>query len=133
MMIPTRTRSLNQSEDVLGLRRDDIDPGVRMRRLAPQERNQSPDEDGRLRWTETTADDKRSTPRDITRRTVTRRSASPRIAGWLHPPPYVMNPELARSNTMRDLFAKWVDPPWSTGRIDCHEEVIRFKQLQFCA
>jgi len=67
------------------------------------------------------------------RRVTTKASKSQRIAGWLHPPPYIMNNELRRAGTEADLFANWVDPPWGTGRVDHAEEVLRFKQLHFCA
>lgn len=68
------------------------------------------------------------------RRVVTKASKSTRIAGWLHPPPYIMNNELRRSATERTLFVDWVDPPvWDDGRLSPAEEVLRFKQLHYCA
>lgn len=67
------------------------------------------------------------------RRIVTKASKSQRIAGWLHPPPYIMNAELKRSGTERALFENWTEPPWGTGRVNHAEEVLRFKQLHFCA
>src|SRR5262249_9230206 len=67
------------------------------------------------------------------RRIVTKVSKSSRIAGWLHPPPYIMNPELKKSGIEEALFVNWTEPPWGTGRIDHEEEVLRFKQLHFCA
>lgn len=66
------------------------------------------------------------------RRVVTKSSNSTRIAGWLHPPPYIMNAELRRARIEETLFADWIDPPWDTGRINHQEEVLRFKQLHYC-
>lgn len=67
------------------------------------------------------------------RRIVTRASRSQRIAGWLHPPPYIMNPELKHRSIAETLFRDWTDPPWETGRVSHCEEVLRFKQLHYCA
>ncbi len=67
------------------------------------------------------------------RRVVTKTSKSRRIVGWLHPPPYIMNAELARPGTEAALFDDWIDPPWEGGRISHTEEVRRFKQLHYCA
>jgi RNA polymerase primary sigma factor len=67
------------------------------------------------------------------RRVVTKPSKSTRIAGWLHPPPYIMNAELKRASTEGALFDGWTDLPRNAGRIDHREEVLRFKQLHYCA
>jgi len=67
------------------------------------------------------------------RRIVTKSSKSNRIAGWLHPPPYIMNAELKRAATERNLFEGWIELPRNGGRIDHREETLRFKQLHFCA
>ncbi|MCK6456948.1 MAG: sigma-70 family RNA polymerase sigma factor [Phycisphaerae bacterium] len=67
------------------------------------------------------------------RRVVTKTSKSKRIAGWLHPPPYIMNREFKRRHIERELFEDWTDPPWMPGRIDPADEVRIFKQFHYCA
>ncbi len=67
------------------------------------------------------------------RRVVTKKSNSAHIAGWLHPPPYIMNVELECSSTEKILFADWTELPVNASRIDPIEETLLFKQLNFCA
>ncbi|MFO0971896.1 MAG: sigma-70 family RNA polymerase sigma factor [Phycisphaerae bacterium] len=65
---------------------------------------------------------------------ITRTSKSSRISGLLHPPPYIMNAELRRVSAEETLFADWTDPPvWDSPRLSPREEVLRFKQLHYCA
>jgi len=44
-----------------------------------------------------------------------------------------MNAELKRASTERNLFADWSELAIKSDRITRDEEVLRFKQLQFCA
>lgn len=48
------------------------------------------------------------------------------------PPPYIMNPELKRRGTEKQLFADWPGPAAGSGRVTYPEETLLFKQLHYC-
>jgi len=67
------------------------------------------------------------------RRVLTKKSERAALANWPLPPPYIRNPELARSSTERKLFSEWELSGAGEGRLAADEETFHFKRLHFCA
>jgi RNA polymerase primary sigma factor len=51
----------------------------------------------------------------------------------MQPPPYVMNPELARRRIEAKLFADYPGPALGLGRLTASDETLLFKQLHYSA
>ncbi|MBE7505280.1 MAG: sigma-70 family RNA polymerase sigma factor [Planctomycetia bacterium] len=55
------------------------------------------------------------------------------MQSWMQPPPYVMNPELARRSIEAKLFADYPGPALGLGRLTPSDETLLFKQLHYSA
>jgi RNA polymerase primary sigma factor len=65
-------------------------------------------------------------------RVTTKHSDRRALKGWMNPPPYITNPELALKTTQRKLFAEWPGAVDGVGRLTPAEETLLFKQLHYC-